>query len=130
MSGVKIPRNFRLLEELETAEKHGGDGGISYGLADQNDTAMIHWNATIIGPDGSDYAGGIYTLTIKVGKKYPEKPPVFTFTRSDFGSGIPGLRGRVRDDGTVDPKKLLVLKNWSPDYNIGTVLNELRNAMG
>lgn len=66
--GAKVPRNFRLLEELEKGEKGLGAGEMvvvvvceqtadynvleacSYGLSEGDDLLMSNWNGTILGP--------------------------------------------------------------------------------
>lgn len=47
-----MPRNFKLLDELEAKEKHGGDPSISMGLTLQDDILLTDWTASIFGPGG------------------------------------------------------------------------------
>jgi ubiquitin-conjugating enzyme E2 variant len=49
---VIVPRNFKLLEELERSEKGLGDMSISFGLVDSGDTFLTNWNGGILGPGG------------------------------------------------------------------------------
>lgn len=49
---VITPRNFKLLEELEKADKGLGDMTVSYGLVDSSDIFMGEWNGSIMGPPG------------------------------------------------------------------------------
>ena len=45
-----IPRNFKLLEELEAHEKGTGDMSVSMGLVAPDDILLTEWNGSILGP--------------------------------------------------------------------------------
>ncbi|KAF4610976.1 hypothetical protein D9613_006508 [Agrocybe pediades] len=120
---AKVPRNFRLLEELEKGEKGIGDGSCSYGLEDGDDILMSNWNGTIIGPGHTVHENRIYSLKITCGPNYPdERPDVQFISRVN----LPFVN---QTNGTVDPSKLAVLANWGRHLSIENVLVEIRKEM-
>ncbi|XP_020095389.1 ubiquitin-conjugating enzyme E2 variant 1C-like [Ananas comosus] len=122
-SSVVVPRNFRLLEELERGEKGIGDGTVSYGMEDGDDILMRSWTGTIIGPHHSAHEGRIYQLRLFCDMDYPEKPPSVWF------------RSRINmtcinpHSGAVEPKKFGILANWQRRFTMEDILVELKREM-
>ncbi|XP_019163293.1 PREDICTED: ubiquitin-conjugating enzyme E2 variant 1C-like [Ipomoea nil] len=123
-SRVVVPRNFRLLEELERGEKGIGDGSVSYGMDDADDIYMRSWTGTIIGPHNTVHEGRIYQLKLFCDKDYPEKPPSVRFhSRINLTCVNP-------ETGVVEGKKFGMLANWQRECTMEDILSQLRKEMG
>ncbi|KAK3261198.1 ubiquitin-conjugating enzyme E2 [Cymbomonas tetramitiformis] len=112
---VVVPRNFRLLEELEKGEKGFGDGTVSYGMDDQDDIMMSSWTGTIIGPSNTVHDGRIYSVKIHCGEQYPNGPPIVRFVSRIV------LNSVNQQNGTVEPRSFPLLANWNRNYTIETL---------
>lgn len=74
---------------------------------------IFHWTATIIGPDGTPYQGGIFYLNITFPENYPFKPPKVHFVTKIYHPNVNSGGGICLD----------VLKdNWSPALTITKIL--------
>jgi len=116
---VIVPRNFKLLEELEKSEKGGGDGTVSIGLCRPDDILLTEWNGTIFGPPGTPFQDKIISLQITAGPNYPDDAPIIKFVTK---VNLPF----VNPAGQVDIPKIL---RWERKYDISRCLAEIKNKM-
>lgn len=121
---VEVPRNFRLLEELEHGEKGQGSGMVSIGLRDGDDIMLRYWNGTILGPPGSSFENRIISLELFCDENYPRVPPNVKFiSKVNLPSANP-------TNGVVDRSRFACFAQWNSKTTMERVLLELRNEMG
>ncbi|XP_062940458.1 ubiquitin-conjugating enzyme E2 D2-like [Cynocephalus volans] len=74
---------------------------------------LLHWQATIMGPNDSPYQGGVFFLKIQFPPDYPFKPPSVAFTTRIYHPNI-------NKNGNIC---LNILKSeWSPVLTVSEVL--------
>eukprot|EP00455_Lapot_gusevi_P039254 TRINITY_DN439_c0_g1_i2.p1 TRINITY_DN439_c0_g1~~TRINITY_DN439_c0_g1_i2.p1 ORF type:complete len:165 (+),score=75.07 TRINITY_DN439_c0_g1_i2:54-497(+) len=74
---------------------------------------MFIWKATIMGPPGSPYEGGVFFLKIHFPNDYPFKPPKIQFETKVYHCNINAQGGICLD---------ILKDNWSPALTISKVL--------
>ena len=106
----------RIKKELEEIQKEPPTN-CSAGPINEN---LLDWEATIIGPSESPYAGGIFRLQIIFNEKYPFKPPKVKFITKIFHPNI-------NSHGSICLDILNV--NWSPALTITKLLLSISSLM-
>ncbi|KAF5745359.1 hypothetical protein HS088_TW07G00943 [Tripterygium wilfordii] len=99
----------RILKELRELQKDPPTSCSAGPVAED----MFHWQATIIGPNDSPYAGGVFVVNIHFPPDYPFKPPKVAFRTKVFHPNI-NHNGNICLD--------ILKEQWSPALTISKVL--------
>ncbi len=106
----------RIQKELADLQK---DPPANCSAGPQGDEKFI-WNASIMGPEGSPYHGGVFFLNINFPQDYPFKPPKIHFTTRIFHPNI-NANGSICLD--------ILKETWSPALTISKVLLSISSLM-
>ncbi|XP_039046476.1 ubiquitin-conjugating enzyme E2 28 isoform X1 [Hibiscus syriacus] len=99
----------RILKELKDLQKDPPTSCSAGPVAED----MFHWQATIMGPPDSPYAGGVFLVTIHFPPDYPFKPPKVAFRTKVFHPNI-NSNGSICLD--------ILKEQWSPALTISKVI--------
>ena len=106
----------RLKKELEEINDNPPTN-CSAGIIDDD---IYNWQATIMGPEGSPYHGGIFYLKIEFPYDYPFKPPKVSFITKIYHCNI-NSSGNICLD--------ILKEQWSPALTICKVLLSICSLM-
>ncbi|KAG6738172.1 hypothetical protein POTOM_059735 [Populus tomentosa] len=98
----------RILKELKDLQKDPPTSCSAGPVAED----MFHWQATIMGPADSPYAGGVFLVSIHFPPDYPFKPPKVAFRTKVFHPNI-NSNGSICLD--------ILKEQWSPALTISKV---------
>ena len=109
--------NKRILKEMQELAAETCSN-ISAGPVDDNN--IFIWSATLIGPDDSPYAEGVFLLKINFPNNYPFKPPQITFNTKIFHPNISSSGSICLD---------ILQSNWSPALTITKTLLSISSLL-
>ncbi|KAF2587686.1 hypothetical protein F2Q70_00037600 [Brassica cretica] len=109
ISKVRAMASKRILKELKDLQKDPPSNCSAGPVAED----MFHWQATIMGPPDSPYAGGVFLVSIHFPPDYPFKPPKVSFKTRVYHPNI-NSNGSICLD--------ILKEQWSPALTISKVL--------
>ncbi len=105
----------RLNEELLDFEK---DPEALFSVRPITSDNLFEWQASLMGPQGTPYEGGIFNVNIHFPVEYPYKPPKFAFKTRIYHPYVSPNNGYICLHGL----SIIYPDNWKPAFKIRQVL--------
>lgn len=115
MSKASLVRITRELQSMAKGE--GVDAGISAGPKADD---LTHWVASLMGPAGTPYEGGVFFLSVEFPDDYPARPPTIKFLTKIYHMN-------VSEDGAIHLD--ILADNWSPALTVAKVLVSMTSLL-
>ena len=116
-------RNFKLLDELEEAEKGSKSAAdISLGLSRADDMTMSDWQASIFVAAGGAGEVRMWTLKLHCCANYPKVAPAIAFTSKIVMDGVDAK-------GALAAAKVPYLASWNPSKTMHGALSEIKGLI-
>ena len=106
-----------MAKRLKKEKKQLEDDPPDYATAGPEGTDDLRWQAMIMGPDDTPYAGGVFNVALDFPIEYPFKPPKVKFTTKIYHPNIKFEGGDICMDTIND--------TWSPTRNVRSILETL-----
>ncbi|KAI4291392.1 ubiquitin-conjugating enzyme E2 A [Pancytospora philotis] len=113
---MSTPAKRRLLKDLSVIEKSKSDAIFAQPLEDD----MLTWVAVIVGPPGSAYENGTFSLILTFDESYPNHPPEVSFISKLFHPNV-----YANGDLCLD----IIKSRWSPSYDVMGVLLSIQSLL-
>ena len=82
----------RIAKELKEVGKDDSSGVKAKPVSEQN---MTHLRATVQGPQGTPYEGGVFEVDIQIPKQYPFEPPKMKYITKIWHPNISSQTGAI-----------------------------------
>ena len=118
----KIKTMKRIKEEYNELNQHPSPNiGASVGLVDEDN--IFEWRCTLIGPKGTSYEKGLFTLKIKFPD--PTKAPEFAFKTPIYHLNVNPYKSDVEGSDCLGHVNINTINNWNPEKRVKDILNDI-----
>ncbi|SMY28421.1 unnamed protein product [Zymoseptoria tritici ST99CH_1A5] len=109
----------RIIKELDA---HRRDPSPALSLLEPvSDDDLYNLTAELIGPEGTAYEGGVWTLSLSLPTSYPNSPPTITFRTPCCHPNVSFKTGEICLD--------LLKSAWTPAYGLVKTLEAVQQLM-